>query len=242
MKPMDLTPIDRISVKEQVLQQLKQYIVSGSVLPGEKLPSERELAERLGIGRTSVREALKVLEAVGVIESRVGDGTFITANVGASIGRAIGLSLLTWGGAIVEILEARRMIESEAAHVAAERATVDDLAAIAAELEAMACATNFHAYLKADMQFHRAVGQATHNTIITRIINNLLDLLEEVLREAHGDQLMTSAEGNSTHHAVFAALQARDPTGAATAMAQHIAFATELWQAIISLSTVAKPR
>jgi DNA-binding FadR family transcriptional regulator len=106
----------------------------------------------------------------------------------------------------------------------------------------MAHAANFHAYLKADMQFHRAVGQATHNTIITRIIDNLLDLLEEVLREAHGDQLMTSAEGNSTHHAVFAALQERDPASAATAMAQHITFATELWQAIISLSTVAKPR
>lgn len=237
---MDLTPIARISVKEQVLQQLKQYIVAGGMLPGEKLPSERELAERLGIGRTSVREALKVLEAIGLVESRIGDGTFITANVGASIGHTIGLSLMTWGGTIVEILEARRMIESEAARAAAERATVADLAAIGAELDTMAGATDFQAYLKADMQFHRAIGQATHNTIVTRIINNLLDLLEEVLREAHGDELMTSAEGNSTHRAVYAALQARDPAGAATAMAQHITFATELWQAIISLSTVAK--
>lgn len=238
---MDLTPIARISVKEQVLQQLKQYIVSGGILPGEKLPSERDLAERLGIGRTSVREALKVLEAIGLVESRVGDGTFITSNVGASIGRTIGLSLMTWGGAIVEILEARRMIEGEAACVAAERATADDLTLMAAELQQMARATNFRAYLKADMQFHRAVGQATHNTIVSRIVNNLIDLLEEVLREAHGDELMTSAEGNSTHHAVFAAIQARDPAGAAAAMGQHLAFATELWQAIISLGTVAKP-
>lgn len=239
---MNLTPIARISVKEQVLQQLKQYIVSGDVLPGEKLPSERELAERLAIGRTSVREALKVLEAIGLVEARIGDGTFITANVGASLGRTIGLSLMTWGGAIVEILEARRLIESEAARVAAGRATEVDLTAIGAELETMARATDFQTYLKADMQFHRAVGQATHNTIVIQIINNLLDLLEEVLREAHGDELMTSAEGNSTHRAVFTALQARDPAGAATAMDQHIAFATELWQAIISLSTVAKLR
>lgn len=241
MKPMDLTPIARISVKEQVLQQLKQYIVSGVALPGEKLPSERELAERLGIGRTSVREALKVLEAIGLVESRIGDGTFITTNIGANIGRTIGLSLMTWGGTIVEILEARRMIEGEAARVAAERAMEVDLTALATELQAMECATNFHAYLKADMQFHRSVGQATHNTIIARIVNNLIDLLEEVLREAHGDELMTSAEGNSTHQAVFTAIQTRDPVGAATAMGQHLAFATELWQAIISLGTVAKP-
>ena len=106
----------------------------------------------------------------------------------------------------------------------------------------MESATNFHAYLKADMQFHRAVGQATHNSIVAHMINHLLDLLEEILREAQGDQLMTSAEGNSTHRAVFAAIQAGDPVGAANAMAQHIVFATELWQAIISLSTVAKPR
>jgi DNA-binding FadR family transcriptional regulator len=66
-------------------------------------------------------------------------------------------------------------------------------------------------------------------------------LLEEVLHEAHGDQLMTSAEGNSTHRAVFAAIKVHDPTGAASAMGQHIAFASELWQAIISLGTVAKP-
>ena len=237
----DFTRIERVSIKDQVLQQLKQYIISGVVQPGHRLPSERELAEWLGIGRTSVREALKTLEAIGLVESRVGDGTFITAQIGASIGRTIGLGLMTWGGTIVEIMEARRMIEGEAARSAAERATAEDLRAMAHALDQMEHAATFHDYLAADMQFHRLVGQATHNTIMARIVANLIDLLEEVLRETQGDQLRTSAEGKATHRAVFAAIEQRTPLAAGDAMRQHLSFASELWQAVISLGSVAQP-
>ncbi|CAN5516368.1 FadR/GntR family transcriptional regulator [soil metagenome] len=241
-EPVDFSRIERVSIKEQVLQQLKQYIISGMVLPGERLPSERELAERLGIGRTSVREALKVLEAIGLVESRIGDGTFITAQIGASIGRTIGLGLMTWGGTIVEILEARLMIEGEAARVAAERATDEDLSALLAALERMERAVTFPNYLTADMQFHRLVGQATHNTIVARIVANQIDLLEEVLRETQGDQLLTSAEDKATHRAVYAAIEQHKPVEAMDAMRQHLHFSAELWQAVISLGTVTQPQ
>lgn len=236
--PIDLIRIERVSVKDQVLQQLKQYIASGVVQPGERLPSERELAERLGIGRTSVREALKVLEAIGLVESRVGDGTFITAQIGASLGRTIGLSLMTWGGTIMEILEARCMIEGEAARAAAERATPADHAAIEAELRTMERAANFNDYLVADMNFHRLVGRATHNTVVAQIVVNLIDLLEQVLQESGSDELRTSAEGNGTHREVLHAIQRGDGAAAAAAMQAHIRFATELWRAVISLGTV----
>jgi GntR family transcriptional repressor for pyruvate dehydrogenase complex len=233
----EFTPIQRVSVKQQVLQQLKQYIASGVVQPGQRLPSERELAERLGIGRTSVREALKVLEAIGLVESRVGDGTFITAQIGASIGRTIGLGLMTWGGTIVEIMEARRMIEGEAARTAAQRATPADQQAIADELLKMERAANFPEYLAADMNFHRLVGQATHNTIVAQIVVNLIDLLEQVLRDSGSSELMTQAEGDGTHRAVFQAIQRGDAAAAAAAMQEHIHFSLELWQAVISLGS-----
>ena len=118
-----LKAIEKASVKDQTLEQLKNYILSGAVPLGERLPSERALADALGVGRYSVREALKVLEAVGLLESRVGEGTFLTTNTGASFGRILGLSLATWGGTIIELLDARKMIEVEAARAAAERAT-----------------------------------------------------------------------------------------------------------------------
>ncbi|MBC8076492.1 MAG: FadR family transcriptional regulator, partial [Chloroflexales bacterium] len=105
-----LSRIDRASIKDLALQQLKRYILSGSMKPGDRLPAERSLAEQLGVGRSSVREALKVLEAIGLVESRIGEGTFITNQGGASIGRTIGASLAVWGSTIVEILEARRII------------------------------------------------------------------------------------------------------------------------------------
>lgn len=235
--PLDFSRISRVSVKTQALEQIKQYIASSGTQPGQRLPSERELAEWLGIGRPSVREALKVLEGIGLVESRIGDGTFITDNVGASIGRTIGLSLMTWGGTIVELLEARGMIETEAARAAAEQATAAEQSALAAELTRMAQAATFFDYLEADMRFHRLVAEATHNSVMARIVANLVDLLEAVLREANTDALAMTAEGNGTHYEVLAAIQRRNPDAAAKAMRSHLRFATELWQAVISLST-----
>ena len=88
-----LKTIEKVSVKDQTLEQLKKYILSGVVQLGERLPSERALADTLGVGRYSVREALKVLEAVGLVQSRVGEGTFLTTKTGASFGQILGLSL-----------------------------------------------------------------------------------------------------------------------------------------------------
>lgn len=232
-----LNRIDRTSIKDLALEQLKRYIMSGAVQPGQRLPSERDLAERLGVGRSSVREALKVLEAVGLIETRVGDGTYIVEQTGANIARVIGLSLATWGGAIVELLEARRIIEPAAAQFAATRATDADLTALGAALQAMEAADTFPTYLAADMQFHRLVAQATHNTLVARLIANLIDMLEETLRAAHGDELSTAAEGDGTHREVLAAIERHDGTGAADAMLRHLQFSTELWQAVVSLGT-----
>ncbi len=233
-----LNRIDRTSIKDLALEQLQRYIMSGTVRPGQRLPSERDLAERLGVGRSSVREALKVLEAVGLIETRVGDGTYIVEQTGANIARMIGLSLAAWGGAIVELLEARQIIEPAAAHAAAAHATAEDLAALGEALQAMEAADTFATYLAADMHFHRLVALATHNVIVARLIANLIDMLEETLLAAHGDELSTAAEGNGTHREVLAAIKRRDGAGAADAMLGHLHFSTELWQAVVSLGTV----
>lgn len=237
-QPPKLQRINRASVKDQALEQLKSYIMSGTLLPGQRLPSERDLAEQLGVGRNSVREALKVLEAVGLVESRIGEGTFLTTNMGTSIGRTIGFSLAVWGGAIVEIHDARLMIEVGAAYAAAERAEQPDLEALAAELQRMENSVERSPeYLEADLNFHRLVGQATHNEIVSRIITDLIDLLEEMLSQVDTTQLMTTAEGTSTHRTLFEAIAQHNPTLAAENMRNHLQFATEFWQAVTSLGS-----
>ncbi len=232
-----LKTIEKVSVKDQTLEQLKNYILSGVVPLGERLPSERALADALGVGRYSVREALKVLEAVGLVESRVGEGTFLTTNTGASFGRILGLSLTTWGGTIIELQDARKMIETAAARAAAERATDSQIERIRAELDAMrANMDRVQTYLKADFNFHRRIGEASQNAIISRFVSNLIDLLEEALKEAHSDSLPAQAEGGGTHQAIFDAIARGDAKAAGDLMRDHIQFSSEVWQTVISLT------
>ena len=235
-----LKTIEKVSVKDQTLEQLKNYILSGVVPLGERLPSERALADALGVGRYSVREALKVLEAVGLVESRVGEGTFLTTNTGASFGRILGLSFATWGGTIIELLDARKMIEVEAARAAAERATREEIELIALELKTMqANMDRVGAYLRADFNFHRRIGEASHNAIISQFVSNLVDLLEEALRETHSDSLPAQAEGGGTHQAIYNAIARRDADAAGDLMREHIQFSSEVWQTVISLTAEA---
>lgn len=236
-----LKTIEKASVKDQTLAQLKRYILSGAVPLGERLPSERALSEALGVGRYSVREALKVLEAVGLVESRVGEGAFLTNNTGASFGRILGLSLATWGGTLIELLDARKMIEVEAARAAAQRATQSQIQALRSELEIMR--ENQHRvqeYLKADMNFHRRIGEASQNAIISQFVGNLIDLLEEVMKETQSDSLPAQAEGGGSHQAIFAAIVRGDAEAAGQLMRQHIQFSSEVWQTVISLTADAK--
>lgn len=232
-----LSRIDRVSVKDLALDRLKKYIFSNAITSGQRLPSERELAERLGIGRPSVREALKVLEALGLVESRIGEGTFVTHQSGASIGRHIGVSVASWGSTVVEICGARQIIEAECARVAAEQASASEIESLAQTLQQIETASSPSDYLTADMQFHRQIAHAAHNTIVTHILENLITLLEETLHEEQADQLPLQEEGLSTHRTIFTMIANHDADGAAAAMRQHLQFSTELWLAIVSLGT-----
>jgi GntR family transcriptional repressor for pyruvate dehydrogenase complex len=236
-EPGAFTRIERVSVKELALTQIKRYINSGMVEPGQRLPSERDLAQRLGVARNSVREALKVLEAVGLVESRVGGGTYVASGSRAAADPTLGLGLSSLGGTVIEILEARQVIEGEAARLAAERVTETELHGLEAALSGMEEAANFHDYFAADMEFHRLIGQATHNAIVSGIVSSLIGALGEALHATHGDQLPTAAESNATHRQVFEAMARRDGAGTAESMRRHLRFSTELWRALVVLGT-----
>ncbi len=191
-------------------------------MEGDRLPPERELCQMLGVGRASLREALKALEIMGMIETRLGDGTFVC-------GRSEFFSRpLLWAIAgsapdeTSQLIEARSCIEVEMAGWAAERATPDELAIIARHLTEMKSAEHQpEAFLEADLNFHLAVGAAAHN----RILMNALHLIRNLMRQWIGRTLRVPDIARialTQHGEIYEALADRDSARARVAMQRHL--------------------
>ncbi len=120
-------PIKNAKVYEQVIEQIKTMIISGNLQKGDKLPSERELVDQLKVSRTSIREALRALEIVGLIKCKQGEGNFIRDNFDNSLFEPLSLVFMLERSNKEDIIEVRRIIEVEAAALAAKRITKDQL-------------------------------------------------------------------------------------------------------------------
>ncbi|WP_019631681.1 FadR/GntR family transcriptional regulator [Actinomadura atramentaria] len=163
---MTLRTARRSSLVEQVIDQLRAEIASAAWPLGGKIPPEPVLAEQLGVGRNTVREAVRALTHAGLLEGRQGDGTYVIAT--SELSGAVRRRLET--AELIEILEVRRGLEVEAARLAAARRTDADVAAIADALARrdLAWAARDHdAFVDADLAFHTAVVEATHNRVLT---------------------------------------------------------------------------
>jgi GntR family transcriptional repressor for pyruvate dehydrogenase complex len=212
---------------ERVVDHLRRLIDSGKLRPGDRLAPERELATQLGVSRPSVRTALRALAAMRVIESRHGSGTFIPA--GPPI---LGTDSLRFLAALhhfdwASVFEARRILESSIAALAAERATGEDLATMAEHVAAMFSTIDDPlAFSGHDQSFHVAVAQACHNPILSLVAQKVAALALEQRRATphRGTDLKVAAE---RHRQVYLAIRARDPERAHSAMAQHLAVASE---------------
>jgi len=189
---------------------------------GDRIPSERELCQRLGVGRASLREALKALEIIGMIETRLGEGTFVCRRsefLSRPLLWAIASSLES---EIDELIEARRSLEVELAGFAAERAGPADLELMKRYLQQMESSLDAPSmFLEADLGFHLAVGDSAHN----RILRNALELMRNLMREWIAQALQlpdVSAEALQQHTAIFRAITSHNPSEARLAMANHL--------------------
>jgi len=159
-----LTPIARPTIAEEIVERITNYILDENLKPGVKLPSERELMTRLSVGRSSLREAIKTLGAIGIVEVRVGEGMFVGHGQTSLLTKPLAWGLLIGEHSLREVIEARRLIEVELVSLAALRATEDDLAEIAAELDAMGeCLDDTVGFVTHD---HAAMGAANGQPII----------------------------------------------------------------------------
>lgn len=220
--PALLTRVTRTTLTADIYSQLVAHLINGAWREGERIPPERELSNQLGVGRTSLREALKALEIMGMIETRLGDGTYVCH-------RSEFLSRpLLW--AIIgsdhteakELVEARRVIECELVGLAAERATPEDLKEIGDHLDRMEThLVDLVAFQEADIDFHLAVAKAAHN----RILQNALQLIRNLMHQWIGKAL--AQEGAALravehHKHIFLAIAKRDSERARLAMREHL--------------------
>jgi len=219
---MDVAPIKSTRIYEEIVRQVKAMIAEGRLKGGDRLPPERDLAEKFVVSRTSVREALRALESLGLVEIRAGEGTFIREVSIDALIEPLALLMVSERAATGELFEARRLLEPSLAALAAGRATPEEMQEMERILEEQAKeVTAGRTGLAQDAQFHAAIGVAAHNRAITRIAHAIMDLLTQ----SREDSLNTPGRptrSHEDHRRVLAAIRARDAEGARRAMLEHI--------------------
>lgn len=226
--------IRRDRLYEQVTEQIQELIVAESLRPGDKLPSERELSERLGVSRTVVREAIRVLSVRGLVKVKPGCGTYIQepSPKDAAAPIELFLKLRRCPESFDNLYEIRRMIEVEATGLAAERATDDDFAAMEAAIEGMiAHQDDPEQYTQYDLAFHAALAGATHNDLFSALLSPIANLwLEVVLISVHAPGAAT--DGVNHHRNILRWIRGRDAEKARQAMRAHICHSQNLVETV----------
>jgi len=215
-------PIKKIRVAEEVADRIRVLMLDGTFSAGEPLPSERHLAERFGVSRGSIRDALRTLETIGLVETRHGQGTF---PLELSVERLVAplASVMAYRSDLQdELLDVRRMFEPAVARVAALRATEEDMAELQGILEIQRQRLkNSQSAIVEDTAFHAVLARATRNRVVMSIMATLNDLLVES-RTQSLMQKGRPARSIDGHEAVVAALRRGDAEGASQAMYNHI--------------------
>jgi len=217
-----IEPVKSTRIYAEIVRQIRALIADGQLKSGDRLPPERDLAERFRVSRTSVREALRTLESLGLIEIRAGEGTFVREISVESLIEPLALVILTQREGIAELYEARRLIEPVIAALAATRATLDEVAELRRILEEQAREVEAgRTGVTQDAAFHTTLVHSTHNRAIARIVSALVDLLTQSREES----LLTPGRpvrSHQDHRRILAAIEARDEVAARQAMLDHL--------------------
>jgi GntR family transcriptional repressor for pyruvate dehydrogenase complex len=229
---MEFTPIKTKRLYEEIVEQIKQLITDGSLKPGDKLLSERELAEQFQVSRASVREAIRTLEMLGVIDIRPGEGTFIRGMDTVDIIRPLAMFLAVERSSLLDMFEMRRIFETGTASLAAERATQEELDQIEAMLEMMRERLNVLDPEKGeeyDTAFHYAVAEATHNSLLTKLFKTVSEEFAKAnsvaRRQLYRDNIQNAQKLIDQHSEILEAIRSRSPKAASKAMLVHLIFA-----------------
>ncbi|KPC66913.1 FadR/GntR family transcriptional regulator [Streptomyces chattanoogensis] len=219
---MPLHSTARTNLVDLVIEQMESLIAEGEWGVGTKIPAEPVLVEQLGVGRNTVREAVRALVHTGMLEPRQGDGTYVRA--GSGFGAAVQRRLRRAGD--LEAYEVRASLERDAARHAALRRTDEDLAALRGALAERSRAWDsgdVAAFIDADMRFHRAVAAAAHNDVLAELYEHLSDALRATLQSVVSAPVPDSVRNQyASHEAIVDAIEARDADAAERAALAHL--------------------
>jgi GntR family transcriptional repressor for pyruvate dehydrogenase complex len=209
---------------DRVVDEIQRVIVSGQLEPGMKLLPERELADELGVSRTVIREAVRILVAKGLLETKPGVGTIVRQVTSDQIVEPLSLLLRTQedGISVEHLHQVRHMLEVEIAGLAALQATEDDIAELTGLLDKMEAVLDIpEAFVTRDADFHRGLAKTTHNPLLIILLDSIRDLMQEVrlLVTRHPD---LRQKVMPDHRKILERVAAKDQEGARQAMEEHL--------------------
>lgn len=208
---------------EAAIERVRSLIISGRLVPGERLPAEAELSTELGVSRSSLREAVRGLVTAGVLDVRRGDGTYVTSLTPHLLLTGIGAAVeLMQEDSILDLLESRRLIEPSVTGLAAARASAEQRAEMAEHISLMAAASAHEDLIRHDTDFHAAVARASHNPVLASVLTGISS---GTVRTRVWRGIIDADANHRTveeHRAILAAIEAGDTALAEAAALVHV--------------------
>jgi GntR family transcriptional regulator, transcriptional repressor for pyruvate dehydrogenase complex len=218
-----IEPVKRLNVTDSIVNQIKELVLQGKLKQGDKLPPERELMNLFKVGRPSLRESLKVLEAQGIIE-KTQKGTIITGNHDKFFTDSLMFQLYFSSADWQDIIEARKFMERELTFLATSRASDEDFTEIEqtiVDMEAAIHADNQGDYVSSNLQFHDLIAKASKNLVMYHLYQSINNLVEQVQVEAVTVKGVMK-DSLKFHTEILAAMKQRNPVLSGQLMVEHI--------------------
>lgn len=218
-----------MAVTDEAIDKIKDMIVSGELRPGDRLPKEADLAERLGLSRSSLREAVKALSLIRVLDVRQGDGTYVT-----SLEPELLLDAMTFvvdfhrDDTVLRFLEVRRILEPAATAMAAQHMSQEDIAGLRVLLDKLDDDTDVEALVANDLEFHRRIAAGSGNPVLCSLIDGLSGPTTRARVWRGLTQEGAVARTREQHVAIYEAIAAREPELARSWATVHVA-GVEAW-------------
>ena len=219
-----LTPNKITKVYDQVIEQIKSKIKSGEIKKGDRLPSEREMSESIGVSRTSVREAIRALEVVGLVESKQGAGNYIKTNFDNSLFEPLSVMFMLQESSVKEMYDLRETLELECAKLSAKNIEDNELALLTAIVDRMYIVGSEEESLELDIKFHYLIAKASRNVLLINMLDVISQLMDEFIQKS---RIQILNEGNTKeslleiHENLLRALKFRDESKVCNAMKEH---------------------
>jgi len=215
-------PFEKNTMPELVAKQVLNMLSSGVLKPGDKLPAERDIARQLNVGRTTVREALKLLTLSGLLEAKRGNGTYVRQEFESFLMKQLEWPIILNAYQVDKILEVRQPLEVQAAVLAAERATEEELQRISSfhKLGAIK-GRDIELETELDLEFHNAIAAASHNELLSQLMNSMHSILVQYIKLSNA---MTENQATTLkeHQRIYEAIKNRDTVAAEQAMVDHL--------------------